>query len=90
MAAQPRGLLERLVAGRPVGLAPARLVGRERIQDRLLKQPRVPWAAQRLPAASRRAAMTPNASAGRGEDLQMQLAEAGWVTVCPTRPGETL
>ena len=77
MAAQPGGRCQRGVAGRPVGLAPARLVGRERVQDRLLEQPGMLGAAQLLPGAGRCAAVPRDAPAGGGEDLHVQLAEAG-------------
>jgi hypothetical protein len=43
----------------------------------LLEQPRVLGAAQQLPGAGRRAAMTRDAPAGGGDDLQLQLAEPG-------------
>ena len=77
MAAQPRGLGARLVAGRPVGLAPAWLVGRERVKDRLLEHPGVLVCAQELARARRRAAMARDPAAGRRADLQVQLAEPG-------------
>jgi hypothetical protein len=77
VAAQPSSGCQRRVAERPVGLAPARLVGRKRIEDRLLEQPGMLGAAQLLAGAGRRAAVARDSPAGGGEDLDVQLAEAG-------------
>jgi len=64
VAAQPRGLRERCVSGRPVGLAPARLVGRERAEDRLFEQQGVLTAAQQLPGAGRRSSVARDSATG--------------------------
>jgi hypothetical protein len=77
VAAQPGGCYECRVAGRPVGLAPAGLVGRERVEDRLLEHAGVLDATQLLPGAARCAAVPHDPPAGSGEDLHVQLAEAG-------------